>query len=255
MHYEIHGNGDPVVLLHGGALSSRMWDGQIEALARHHKVIRYDLRGHGLSPTPTEPFTHFEDLRELLDDLAIPRASLVGLSLGSRTSIDFALSYPDRVGRLVLAAPGISGMTFRDPFILEQLEKLGQAVVAADLDAALECVLCMWVDGPHRAPDQTQPEVRTFCQEMLIDTVTRHGQSGHTLATELNAIKRTPELQAPILLLVGELDSSDIHDVVNLIAHNAKNANKVVLPGIAHNINLERPEEFNRLVLEFLGDR
>ena len=253
MHYEIHGTGDPVVLLHGGALNSRMWDGQVDAFARRHTVIRYDLRGHGRSPTPTEPFAHYEDLRQLLDDLDIPRAALVGLSLGSRVSIDFALSYPDRVARLVLAAPGISGMTTRDPFILGQLEKLGTAVAGNDVDAALESVLRMWVDGPHRAPDQTPPGVRAFCLELLADTATRHGRTGHTLMTELHAIDRTAELNLPILLPVGDLDSSDIHHVVDLIARNAPHANKVVIPGVAHNVNLERPEEFNEVVLEFLS--
>lgn len=255
MHYEIQGAGDPVVLLHAGALDSRAWDGQLAAFSRHHTVIRYDLRGHGRSPTPTEPFAHYEDLRQLLDDLAIPRASLVGLSLGSRTSIDFALSYPDRVDKLVLAGPGISGMTNHDPFILDQLEKLAAAVGAVDFDAALECALRMWVDGPHRTPAETPPDIRARCRDMFVDTVTRHGQTGHTMATELNAISRPAKLHAPILLPIGDLDSSDIHDVVDLIAQNAPHATKAVLPGAGHNVNLERPEEFNRLVLEFLGDR
>jgi pimeloyl-ACP methyl ester carboxylesterase len=253
LHYEIAGAGAPVVLLHAGALDSRTWDAQFEALARQHTVIRCDLRGHGRSPTPTKPFAHYEDLRALLDELGIARAALVGLSLGSRTAIDFALSYPDRVDRLVLAAPGISGMTMRDPFILSQLGKLAEAVAAGDLEAALESVVRMWVDGPYRAPEEVPASVRAFCKEMFRDTVTRHGQTGHTLTTELNAVERTAELRAPILLPVGDVDSSDIHDVVDLVAGKAHDASKVVLPGAGHNVNLEAPGEFNRIVLEFLS--
>jgi 3-oxoadipate enol-lactonase len=255
LHYEIRGDGSPVVLLHGGALDSRMWTSQIAELSRHHLVISYDLRGHGRSSTPTEPFAHYEDLRMLLDGLDIPRASLVGLSLGSRTSIDFALSYPDMVDRLVLSGPGISGMTNRDPFILAQLEHLASAAATGDLDAALECVLRMWVDGPRRSPDEMPAEIRAFCLEMLSATVTNHGRSGIALMTELNAIERTAELRAPILLVVGSLDSPDIHDVVDLIAENAREARRVVVSGAGHNVNMESPEEFNRLVLDFLkGD-
>jgi 3-oxoadipate enol-lactonase len=192
LSYERRGDGGPVVLLHGGALNSQAWDGQVAPLAEHHTVIRYDLRGHGRSSTPIAPFAHCEDLRQLLDALDISRASLVGLSLGARTAIDFALSCPDRVDRLFLAGPGIGGMTFHDPFILDQLTKLAEAAAAGDVDRALECVVRMWVDGPYRTPDAIDPRIR-------------------------------------------------------------KRARTVVLPGVGHNVNLERPEEFNRMVLEFLS--
>jgi 3-oxoadipate enol-lactonase len=248
LNYEVSGAGSPVVLLHGGALDSRAWDGQFAPFAEHHTVIRYDLRGHGRSSTPTEPFAHCDDLRDLLDTLGIPRASLVGLSLGSRTSIDFALSYPDRVNRLVLASPGIGGMTFRDPFILDQLDRHAEARAAHDVDGALECVVRMWVDGPHRTPDRTDPAIRKFCHDLIADTVARHAGAGQRLMTDLDAINRVDELRAPILTLVGDLDSSDIHAVADLLG-----GHKEISAGVGHNLNLERPEEFNRRVLDFLS--
>ena len=78
LSYERLGVGSPLVLLHGGALNGQSWDDQVGPLAERHTVIRYDLRGHGRSSTPAEPFAHAEDLRQLLDALDIPRASLVG---------------------------------------------------------------------------------------------------------------------------------------------------------------------------------
>jgi pimeloyl-ACP methyl ester carboxylesterase len=165
LSYEIQGAGSPVVLLHGGALNSRAWDGQFAFLAQHHTIIRYDARGHGLSPTPTEPFAHYEDLRQLLDTL--------GMDQG----------------------------------------------------------------------------IRERCLEMITDTVTRHGPTGQSLMTDLDGINRVAELRAPILTLVGDLDSSDIHAVADLLGH------KQVISGAGHNLNLERPDEFNRAVLEFLAQR
>jgi pimeloyl-ACP methyl ester carboxylesterase len=99
--YERRGDGPPVVLLHGGGLSGVTWDGQVAWLERDHTVIRYDARGRGGSSPPEGPFSHHEDLRHVLDGLGVERATLVGLSLGARTAIDFALLHPDRVADLV----------------------------------------------------------------------------------------------------------------------------------------------------------
>jgi pimeloyl-ACP methyl ester carboxylesterase len=114
LYYEAAGEGPAVVLLHGGNLDRRLWDPQFLALAREHRVVRYDLRGFGRSRDRDGPFQAHEDLRALLDMLGVPRASLVGLSGGGRIAIDFAFAYPDRVHRLVLAAPGLSGWVYRD---------------------------------------------------------------------------------------------------------------------------------------------
>lgn len=253
LHYEIRGEGSPVVLLHGGGLDLRLWDDQVAAMERRHTVIRYDARGHGRSSTPTTRFAHYEDLRQLLAGLDIPRAGLVGLSLGARTSIDFTLTYPELVDKLVLVSPGISGMSTEDPFILDQLAKLAEASAAGDGAAVVECVVRMWVDGPHRTPEQVDREVRRRCRQMIIDTTTRHAAAGFSLTTELHAVDRVGELGAPTLVLVGDLDSSDIHTVADLVADNAADARKEVISGVGHNMNLERPETFTEAVVRFLS--
>ncbi|SDD96413.1 alpha/beta fold hydrolase [Actinokineospora iranica] len=253
LSYEIQGAGSPVVLLHAGVLTGRMWDDQVARLARQHTVVRYDARGHGASATPRKPFAHYEDLRRLFAALGIERAALVGLSLGARTSIDFALAYPHLVDRLLLAAPGISGMTLRDPFILGQLARLTEAAEAGDTGAAVECVMRMWVDGPHRLPEETDRTTRDLCHGLMTDTIARHGAAAMTLATELGAIDRVAELTAPTLLLVGDLDSSDIHAVADLVASKAPDAGKQVVPGAGHMVNLDRRAEFDRALLGFLN--
>ena len=253
LSYQIRGEGSPVVLLHGGTLDGRMWDGQVAELEKHHAVVRYDASGHGQSSTPTTSFAHYEDLRQLLAGLGIARASLVGLSLGARTLIDFALVYPEIVDALVLVSPGISGMTFRDPFILEQYTKITEASAAGDGAQAVECVLRMWVDGPRRAPEDVDQGIRELCRAMVTDTVSRHGMAAQSLVTELGAIDRVDQLCASTLVLVGDLDASDIHGVADLVEREAPRARKLVIPGVSHMVNLERPHDFNRVLLEFLG--
>ena len=152
IYYELAGSGPPVVLLHAGIADSRMWDTQFDAFAAAgHRVVRYDMRGYGrTTPVPGE-FSPREDLRALLKALGIERASLVGCSMGSRTALDFALRYPDRVERLVLTSPSVNGFRYTGP-----PSPLSAQIDAAELDDDLarvnELEIQMWVDGPRRRP-------------------------------------------------------------------------------------------------------
>ena len=102
LYYEAAGKGAPVILLHGGNLDRRMWDEQFGELSQHYRVIRYDARGYGRSSAADQAFSAHEDLAGLMRGLNLVRASLVGLSLGGRIAIDFALAHPDQpVARLL----------------------------------------------------------------------------------------------------------------------------------------------------------
>ena len=98
-----------MVLLHPGIGDSRVWDLIAPRLAARYRVIRYDARGHGMSPPATAPFNLLDDLITVLDQLEVARATMVGCSQGGATSIDLALAQPERVSALVLVSPGVSG--------------------------------------------------------------------------------------------------------------------------------------------------
>lgn len=253
LSYEIRGSGRPVVLLHGGALDDRTWDAEVALLEAQHTVIRYDARNHGRSSTATAPFSHYDDLRQLLAGLDIDRASLVGLSLGARTAIDTALAFPDLVDKLALIGPGISGMTFTDPFVLDQFARLAVAAAAPDLPAAVECVLRLWVDGPRRAPEDSAPHVRALCQELITDTARHHDQAAQAFVTELRAIDRVAELSAETLVVIGDLDSTDIQAVADLVITKAPNATAVPITGAGHMVNLDQPAAFHSALVPFLA--
>ena len=107
--YEVSGAGEPVVLIHAFSVDRRMWAPQIALLEKRFRVVRYDQRGHGKSDGPSAPYAQHEDLRSVLDALGIDKATLIGLSAGATTATDFAIAYPNRVVRVVLASPGLSG--------------------------------------------------------------------------------------------------------------------------------------------------
>ena len=107
--YDVRGSGPTVVLIHGGVLDRRMWDHEAEAWASQFRVVRYDLRGHGKSADLTVPYSSVDDLASVLDATGASRAHLVGLSKGGQVALDFALTHPNRVDRLVLVAAAPSG--------------------------------------------------------------------------------------------------------------------------------------------------
>ncbi|HEY9639978.1 MAG TPA: alpha/beta fold hydrolase [Coleofasciculaceae cyanobacterium] len=112
LHYEIQGQGEAVILLHSGGADLRDWQLIVPQLAQTYQVIAFDGRGAGQSPPLLAPAHYVEDLRKLLDHLNLDRAILIGHSIGGQIATDFALADPDRVTKLVLIAPGLSGFQF-----------------------------------------------------------------------------------------------------------------------------------------------
>jgi pimeloyl-ACP methyl ester carboxylesterase len=248
LYYRVQGSGTPVLLIHGGGLDHRMWEGQVGPLAKEFRVVVFDVRGFGRSSSSEPRHRKFEDVAALMDHLGISRASLVGLSLGGRIAIDFALSYPDRVRSLVLAGPGLSGWAF-DRDTHAYIRDVREAVDAGDEARGIE----LWLAGPYNAPAMRDPEVATRLRRWGLDNVRIWRERPMELRLTPPAAERLDELRAPTLLIVGEEDIPDIHAVVAAIEVANPNAERLDLAGAGHLVNLERPAAFNRAVLEFLG--
>ncbi len=254
IYYEVSGEGEPLVLVHAGIADGRMWDGQVEALARRYRVVRYDMRGFGKTALVEGPYSHHEDLRGLLDSLEIGRAHLVGCSMGAGVVLDFALRYPERVGALVLVGSAVGG--FEGDFELpEQWDQLVAADEAGDLGRVSELEVQIWVDGPRRRPEDVDASVRDLVREMnLIALQNEASGLGAELSPDPSAVDRLTEIVAPALILVGDSDQPMTLVAADLLAKKLPNARKAVMTGTAHLPNMERPEEFNRILLDYLED-
>jgi 3-oxoadipate enol-lactonase len=250
LYFESTGTGPDLVLLHGGGLDSTMWDAEFEALSAEYRVTRYDARMHGRSAAPHGDYRHYEDLAAVLREVGAERPILVGLSLGGRTSIDFALAYPEVPAGLVLIATGASGMEFTDPFTLDCLRAQAEAAASGDAEAFVEAMLRAWVDGPRRAPGEIPSDLRARCAQMMRGLVRLYPGSTGTLR-ELGAAGRLDELRPPRLTMVGTLDTTDIRRVSDQLA--AGGAEQVVIEGAGHMINMDRPAEFTAALHGFLA--
>jgi pimeloyl-ACP methyl ester carboxylesterase len=254
IYYEVAGEGEPLILVHAGIADSRMWEAQLAAFASRYRVIRHDMRGFGRTAMVEGAYSHHEDLRGLLDSLDVGRAHLVGCSMGGGAVLDFALEYPERAGNLVLVSSAVGG--FRPEFSPpRQWDDLVAADEAGDLDRVSELEVQIWVDGPGRFPDEVDPSIRYLVREMNLIALKNEALGlGEEWEPDPPAADRLPDVQSPTLLMVGDEDQPRVFTAADLLERELPNARKVVISGVAHLPNMERPEEFNRIVLDFLED-
>ena len=255
LHREVAGDGSPVVLVHAGICDSRMWDPQWETFPRAHRVVRYDMRGFGRSALVPGRYSPPADLIALLDELALGPAKLVGASMGGGISLQVAVARPDLVSGLVLVGSGVRGHDWSD-YVTHSWAEEEAALERGDLDAAVEVNLRTWVDGPDRSPDEVDPEVRGRVAEMqrrAFELWLPVGDAAEEEPLVLDVGARLGEISVPTLALVGEHDVEDVHVVAERLEREI-GATRVTIAGAAHLPNLEKPREFDQLVLAFLAE-
>ncbi len=253
IHYERAGEGIPVILLHAGVADHRMWQPQVSAFAKHFDVITPDMRGFGKSELPPTRWSPVEDLLGLMKELNLKPAHIVGCSMGGGVEIDFALEHAERISKLVLVGPGISGMKFDEKHAALWSE-VEAADKAGDMDALNRAEMHLWLDGPSRPRGYVKQPLRDLFLEM------NGGNFGSDFGAaprdELDppAIDRLAEITAPTLVVIGDQDVPTIFEAVELLMERIPHARKAVIHDAAHLPNLEHPDEFNRLVLDFLRE-
>lgn len=249
LYYEIAGSGPALVLAHAGIADRRMWDDQFFMFAEHFRVIRFDFWGFGKSTIASRNFFLHDDLYQLLTFLNVEQAHLMGCSLGGRVIIDLALKYPKMVKSLILVGSGLSGYQFTGEAIRRFVEQVIAARERHDYDREIELKLQLFIDGQSGTSEQVNPQARIRAREMLLD---RPGAQGEGQQPEPPAIGRLSEIEAPTLIIVGDRDEANIAAIADLLAAEIPGTRKIILPDTAHLPNMEKPEYFNGIVLEFL---
>jgi pimeloyl-ACP methyl ester carboxylesterase len=258
IYYQLAGSGPPVVLIHAGIADHRMWDAQMAALTPHYTVLRYDCRNYGRTTTEPVAFSNRQDLADLMDHLSITRAAVVGCSRGGMLALDFAIERPERVSALGWVCSGVSGWQPPDElFSAEDValwNKMEAAEKAHDWEQVATLDVRAWVDGPLQPEGRADPAVRKAVYEMALNNYTVAQVAGaEPQPMQPAALGRLGELRAPTLAFVGDLDSADTPAAADMLAANALNVRVEHFPDAAHLPNMERPEQFNALLLEFLG--
>jgi 3-oxoadipate enol-lactonase len=228
------------VLLHAGIADSRMYRQQLETLA---PARAFDLPGFGDGPDEPDVLDHRAFVRERLPDVP---ATLVGTSMGGRIALELALESPERVAALVLVGAGLDGHDWSDE-VRAFGDEEDAALERGDLDAAVEANLKLWL------ADDVAPDVRTFVAEMQRRAFERQvGHEVRRVPLEPPASARLAEIGVPTLVVTGDEDVRDIHEIADKLAAEIYGAERARIAGSGHVPSLERPDEFDRVVLAFL---
>lgn len=256
LYYEVHGEGEWLVLAHEFSGGYKSWQPQVDAFRKHRRVLVYNNRGYPPSSVPGDPVAYSQehsiaDLRQLLAHLGVERPVLVGFSMGGSIVLNYVLAYPDGIRGLVLAGTGTGSIDkaqnardfgpLADRFLTDGPAKVGED----------------YLRGPTRVqllrknPAAWQKLYAEFSELSPIGMAytLRGVQLKRPTMYELEARLRT--LRVPTLVLVGEEDAPAL-EPSRFLARTIANATLKVLPRTGHTLQLEEPEAFNAAVLEFI---
>jgi len=239
IHYEVYGSGSPLILTHGYSSTSAMWQGQIDTLSKHHKLVLWDVRGHGLSDYPDDPASYSEaltvgDIAALLDTIGADKAIVGGLSLGGYMSLAFHRAHPERVRALLIidTGPGFKKDDARE----------------------------VWNKRARDTGDRFEREGLDVLKSLSAEraSVTHRNAKGLALAArgmlaqrDARVIESLPDIKVPSLVVVGA-DDTPFLAASDYMAAKIPGARKVVIPNAGHAVNIDQPRAFIDAVLPFL---
>jgi pimeloyl-ACP methyl ester carboxylesterase len=236
------GEGPPLVLLHGWTLDHRMWGPQVESLARHFFLVMPDRRGFGRSTAPPDLAREADDLQRIADFLGFERFALIGLSQGAAIALDYGHRHAWRLNGLIASGAPLPYLVERDEMI--ELEQYQAWARAGDMDA----MRAHW--ATHELMRHDNPATAALVDAMLAD------YDGRDLVAP-SALKGVPKdalahLPVPLLAMTGIGDSAWRRACAKALAGTAARGSHCEVEQAGHLANLDNPDAFNRIVLEFL---
>ncbi|HEY3592936.1 MAG TPA: 3-oxoadipate enol-lactonase, partial [Polyangiaceae bacterium] len=243
VYYTMEGRtGAPVLVLsHSLGATLEMWDPQIEALAEHFLVVRYDLRGHGRSPVPEGPYEIADfgmDLLALLDHLGEARVHLCGLSLGGMVSLWVSSHYPERVDRMVVCC---TSALLGPPSMWADRATL---VRAQGLGPIADAVIGRWFTPAFRERD---PESFAAMRAMLASTPAKGYAESCGAIERMDLRPYLSAIRAPTLAIAAADDPAIPPDHLFQIAKALPFGHAAVLENAAHLANVEQPQRMTEL--------
>ena len=241
IYYETHGEGPVILLSHGYSATAQMWRGQIETLSREHKLVLWDMRGHGQSDYPTDQSAYNEeatiaDMLALLDHVGAKTAIVGGLSLGGYMSLAFHASHPERVRALLIidTGPGYKSDTGRDGWNQNALR------TAARYEK--EGLSALGGASAERATAQHRDATGLV-------------RAARGMLTQKNArvMESLPNIKVPSIIIVGEKDTPFLA-AADYMTAKIPGAEKVVIPGAGHAANIDQPTAFNAALETFIAN-
>jgi pimeloyl-ACP methyl ester carboxylesterase len=252
LYYEEHGAGEPLLLVPGFGTGLWIWYRQISSLAEHFRVIAFDPRGVARSDKPDEPMTmrgYADDAAALLEALGVERAHVLGASFGGFVAQEFALAYPARTRGLILCCTSFGGPRHCPP-APETLQAIASTKGLNTEERVRENLLLAF--SPEFVVSNAE-EVERVIRLRGENDVPEYAYTRQLQAAmAFNAEDRAANIEAPTLVITGDADVIVPHENSANLAAKIPNASLRVVGGGSHTFFIERPEEFNSAVVEFI---
>ena len=257
IYYEEQGEGTPLLLLHGHSLDTRMWDEQFSIFAQAYRAIRLDFRGYGRSSEQREDFqhTHVDDVLTVMDSLKIEKAHIVGLSMGAFVAGDMLAMYPERMLSCTLVSGGIRNSPGPTEPMTEEESLKRDKEIATLKKKGIEVYKQEWHEALMSSGGSQRERMRQPLWQMIEDWSAwqpLHKEVRLFYGKEAwKALRERGTTDVPTLLIRGENEVKERKGEPGEMKY-LSHARYEIIPDCGHMLNMERPEEFNRLVLEFL---
>ena len=258
LYYEERGKGEAVVLLHGHSLDRRMWDEQWKPMAKGHRVVRMDFRGYGRSSEQREDLqmTHVDDVITLMDSLHIGQAHVVGLSMGSFVAGDMLAMYPERLITCTMASGGIrSSKGPSEPMDSAESAKRDQEIAALK-EKGVERMKEEWIEALMSSGGSMRERMRKPLTQMIQDWTAwqpLHKEVRLFYGKEAWArLKARGKVDVPVLMIRGANELKGKRKEPAELQYTTQ-GRFVVVEDCGHMLNMERPKDFNRPILEFIN--
>lgn len=256
LYYEITGEGEPLIFVHGHSLDRRMWREQVAFFEEHYRVVVYDARGYGKSSKQHEDllFTHCDDLVALMNALGIEKAHVVGLSMGGFIAGDMVAMHPDRLLSVTLA----EGLIRSTPSVNEPMTDEERAKKQISIDAVLEKGMRTykkeWFESLMKGGSQAERMRRPLWRQIRAwdGWQATHHEVHCYYAREAMELLKERKPAVPTLFLSGRRPSGKQRSDHPAMMDYLPNSRHVYIEDSGHMCNMEQPEQFNEVVLDFL---
>jgi pimeloyl-ACP methyl ester carboxylesterase len=252
LYYELHGQGEPLVLVMGLGANTHGWDMQIPAFSREFQVVAFDNRGSGRSDKPASRYSirlFANDTTGLMDALGIASAHIYGQSMGGLIAQELALSYPQRVRTLVLGSTSCGGPQ-AVAALPEHLALMATLPTLSPREAA-ERGLPLLYSNEFIARKRQELIARALAEAELRPPPDAFGRQVQA-AVRHRAYDRLPQILCPTLVISGSDDKVMPAENSRILAERIPSAELVILPKAGHGYLVECAEESNAIVLDFL---
>jgi len=254
LNYEVAGQGEAVVFLHGYTGSTQDWANQVPVLSSKYQVVALNHRGHGKSAAPSREEEYSvqilaNDVVALLNMLNITKCCLVGHSLGGFTALEFAMEHQDMLAALVLVGTS-SGEFAMEPNYAQLKQKLDELARSQGMEAAFEYDAA---NNPQRIEwFQKHPELREVARrKTLMTSVDGYIYMSKAIGKWEPVTARLSEIKVPTLIYWGDEDLP-FTEAVQVLREGIAESELVIVPGVGHNPHEEAPDIFNDTLLRFL---